>query len=138
MYNGYVPNYPIIMSSLPDHGNLYASYNYQLPNENLVWSSPEAFSNQIVSSANLTPNSYFYQSSNLNSTNSDEHQTEQVVKSKRGRKKGIKSEQRKESKKRGAKRSESPASPTIMKKRRQAANARERRRMNGLNVAFDR
>lgn len=30
-----------------------------------------------------------------------------------------------------------PASPTIMKKRRLAANARERRRMNGLNEAFD-
>lgn len=31
-----------------------------------------------------------------------------------------------------------PPSPTIMKKRRLAANARERRRMNGLNEAFDR
>lgn len=30
-----------------------------------------------------------------------------------------------------------PASPTVMKKRRLAANARERRRMNGLNEAFD-
>lgn len=29
------------------------------------------------------------------------------------------------------------ASPTVMKKRRIAANARERRRMNGLNEAFD-
>ncbi|XP_017772371.1 PREDICTED: protein lin-32-like [Nicrophorus vespilloides] len=29
-------------------------------------------------------------------------------------------------------------SPTVMKKRRLAANARERRRMNGLNEAFDR
>ncbi|KAF5296170.1 hypothetical protein FQA39_LY12624 [Lamprigera yunnana] len=31
-----------------------------------------------------------------------------------------------------------PASPTVLKKRRLAANARERRRMNGLNEAFDR
>ncbi|XP_050295598.1 protein atonal-like isoform X2 [Anthonomus grandis grandis] len=31
-----------------------------------------------------------------------------------------------------------PASPTVMKSRRLAANARERRRMNGLNEAFDR
>lgn len=30
-----------------------------------------------------------------------------------------------------------PASPTVVKKRRLAANARERRRMNGLNEAFD-
>ncbi|XP_016969936.1 protein lin-32 [Drosophila rhopaloa] len=29
-------------------------------------------------------------------------------------------------------------SPTVQKKRRQAANARERKRMNGLNEAFDR
>lgn len=33
--------------------------------------------------------------------------------------------------------STSPASPTVLKKRRIAANARERRRMNGLNEAFD-
>ncbi|XP_053664448.1 protein dimmed-like [Anopheles marshallii] len=31
-----------------------------------------------------------------------------------------------------------PPSPTVMKKRRLAANARERKRMNSLNVAFDR
>lgn len=30
-----------------------------------------------------------------------------------------------------------PASPTVLKKRRLAANARERKRMNGLNEAFD-
>lgn len=32
---------------------------------------------------------------------------------------------------------QTPASPAIMKKRRLAANERERRRMNGLNEAFD-
>lgn len=31
-----------------------------------------------------------------------------------------------------------PTSPSTLKKRRLAANARERRRMNGLNEAFDR
>lgn len=31
-----------------------------------------------------------------------------------------------------------PPSPTVVKRRRQAANARERKRMNGLNEAFDR
>ena len=31
-----------------------------------------------------------------------------------------------------------PPSPTVLKKRRVAANARERRRMNGLNDAFER
>ncbi|XP_029729424.2 basic helix-loop-helix transcription factor amos [Aedes albopictus] len=33
--------------------------------------------------------------------------------------------------------SATPPSPTVMKKRRLAANARERKRMNSLNVAFD-
>ncbi|PSN41842.1 hypothetical protein C0J52_16224 [Blattella germanica] len=39
---------------------------------------------------------------------------------------------------RGCNGSERATSPTIVKKRRLAANARERRRMNGLNEAFDR
>lgn len=40
--------------------------------------------------------------------------------------------------KRGSSESDTtPPSPTVMKKRRLAANARERRRMNGLNDAFD-
>lgn len=45
-----------------------------------------------------------------------------------------------ERKTRGRKRSlkDKPAAPIVMKKRRLAANARERRRMNGLNEAFDR
>ncbi|KAG8228033.1 hypothetical protein J437_LFUL003669 [Ladona fulva] len=38
----------------------------------------------------------------------------------------------------GGRRSDRPPSPAVMKKRRLAANARERRRMNGLNEAFDR
>ncbi|KAM7342303.1 cousin of atonal [Cochliomyia hominivorax] len=42
------------------------------------------------------------------------------------------------SKKQSSANSMGPLSPTILKKRRQAANARERKRMNGLNEAFDR
>ena len=38
----------------------------------------------------------------------------------------------------GRKKSTRPPSPTILRQRRVAANARERRRMNGLNDAFDR
>ena len=38
----------------------------------------------------------------------------------------------------GRKKSTRPPSPTILRKRRTAANARERRRMNGLNDAFER
>lgn len=143
-------NYPIMMSSSSSehHGNIYASstYNYQFPNDNLVWNSPEVFVNQSDLSAISSNSFYCPSSSNLNSTTSDENQTtsssiENCEKSKRGRKKGSqgrnKPEESKKSKK-SSKRSESPASPTVMKKRRLAANARERRRMNGLNTAFDR
>ncbi|KAF4533433.1 hypothetical protein B566_EDAN001158 [Ephemera danica] len=38
----------------------------------------------------------------------------------------------------GRRKNERPPSPAVVKKRRLAANARERRRMNGLNEAFDR
>ena len=38
----------------------------------------------------------------------------------------------------GRKKSTRPPSPTILRQRRVAANARERRRMNGLNDAFER
>jgi hypothetical protein len=149
-FNGYIPNYPIMMSSSSDHGNAYGAYNYQFPSDSntLVWNSPETFVNQSdlsVSSPSLTT-SFYYQSSTLNSTNSDENQpisssVEVPVKNKRGRKKGTKKVEEKKPK--GRKRQEeesleSPPNPTVMKKRRLAANARERRRMNGLNTAFDR
>lgn len=145
-FNGYIPNYPIMMNSSSDHGNVYASYNYQFPSESLVWNSPDAFVNQSdlsISSPTLT-SSTFYQSSNFNSTNSDENQNHALsnidnsMKSKRGRKKGSKNSDQPKENKINMKRSESPANPVVMKKRRLAANARERRRMNGLNTAFDR
>ncbi|KAH1002901.1 basic helix-loop-helix transcription factor amos-like [Dendroctonus ponderosae] len=46
--------------------------------------------------------------------------------------------QKKGKKRKRSVRAEQRVSPTVMKKRRLAANARERRRMNGLNEAFDR
>ena len=41
-------------------------------------------------------------------------------------------------KKGGRKKNLRPPSPTVLKQRREAANARERKRMNGLNDAFER
>lgn len=140
-FNGYIPNYPIMMSSSAEHGNVYASYNYQFPSDNLVWSGPEAFVNQSSDLSVASSTSYYFQSSNLNSTASDEtpgnSSAEKTVKSKRGRKKGSKKVEQPKEDKRLSKRSESPPNPTVMKKRRLAANARERRRMNGLNDAFE-
>lgn len=143
-FNGYIPNYPIIMSTSNDHGNVYASYNYQFPSDNLMWTGPETFVNQSdlsISSPTISSASFYYQSSNLNSTNSDETQATSSavssVKSKRGRKKGSKKAELPKVEKKSESRPESPQNPTVMKKRRLAANARERRRMNGLNSAFD-
>lgn len=146
---GYMPNYPITLSSSVDHGgNIYslqANYNYQYSSDNLGWSNSESFINQ--SDLSTSPQtSFYYQNQTLNSTtHSDEQQPiviDNYAKGKRGRKKGCgkKSEKSKASTRRSSKRSDSsqPASPNVMKKRRLAANARERRRMNGLNVAFDR
>jgi hypothetical protein len=139
-FNGYIPNYPIMMSSPVDHhdSSYTTSYHYQFPNENLIvgsWNNqPEAFVNQHdLSTSSPT---FYYQSSTLNSTNSDESRptssvTSTTSRNKRGRKKKKVDEEK-------ITKSESPPNPTILKKRRLAANARERRRMSGLNSAFDR
>lgn len=155
-FNGYTSNYPIILNSSSDHGNIYcpqSNYNYQYSSDNLVWINSENFINQQSDLSNISsPTSFYFQNQTINnSTNSDDlqqqpqHQVliiENCAKSKRGRKKGSgkKSEKVKiKTSRRSSKRSDSsPPSPTVIKKRRLAANARERRRMNGLNSAFDR
>ncbi|XP_070495133.1 protein lin-32-like [Chironomus tepperi] len=143
---GYIPNYPITLSSSSDHGNIYSlqsNYNYQYSSDNLVWSNTESYINhQSDLSSISSPTSFYYQNQTINSTHSDEQQPiviDNYTKGKRGRKKGCGKKAEKSATRRNSKRSESsPASPTVMKKRRQAANARERRRMSGLNTAFDR
>lgn len=143
---GYIPNYPITLSSSSDHGNIYSlqsNYNYQYSSDNLVWSNSESYINQQSDKSSISsPTSFYFQTQTLNSTHSDEQQPiviDNYTKGKRGRKKGCGKKAEKASTRRNSKRSESsPASPTVMKKRRIAANARERRRMSGLNTAFDR
>lgn len=128
--NWNIPNYPITS----DHqGNVYA-YNYQFPNE---FHSPEKFVQSDISASSPlnASNSFYYLSPSLNSSVSNEIPINSIsaAKNKRGRKKFEQAKVYKINEKR----SESPASPAVMKKRRLAANARERRRMNGLNTAFD-
>lgn len=144
---GYIPNYPITLSSSSDHGNLYSlqsNYNYQYSSDNLVWSNSESFINQQSDLSSISsPTSFYYQNQTLNSTHSDEQQPiviDNYTKGKRGRKKGCGKKAEKSATRRSSKRNSelTPASPTVLKKRRQAANARERRRMSGLNTAFDR
>lgn len=158
-FNGYIPNYPITLSSSADHGNIYSlqsNYNYQYSStvqngDNLlVWSNAESYINQSSDlSSNISSPTSFYSFQNQTLNSDDPQQQHQVIdnctvvvvaKNKRGRKKGCgKKNEKVKMMRRSKKRSESsPASPTVMKKRRLAANARERRRMNGLNTAFDR
>lgn len=136
-------SYPIVINSQSSSGNIYgyqpnfSGYQYISEGYNSSWNNSDQFTILQNDSSSPATSSFYYPSQVLNnSTNSDENiQVKSTnVKNKRGRKKGTK----KEKKTRSSKRSESPASPTVMKKRRLAANARERRRMNGLNVAFDR
>lgn len=153
-FNGYTPNYLITMSSSTDHGNIYGyqpNYNYQYnASDNLVWSNSENFVNppSDLSTGNISsPTSFYFQNQTINSTtNSDEVQPQidnNCAKGKRGRRKGgcrnekIKTTRRSK-RSSSLDKSQTELNPTVMKKRRLAANARERRRMNGLNSAFDR
>lgn len=152
-FNGYTPNYLITLSSSTDHGNIYGyqpNYNYQYASDNLVWSNSENFVNppSDLSTGNISsPTSFYFQNQTINSTTNSDEQLQQTVdndcaKGKRGRRKGCRTEKikptRRSSKRSSTDKSLTPQSPTIMKKRRIAANARERRRMSGLNLAFDR
>jgi hypothetical protein len=143
----YTSTYPITFNSTAEHANIYnyqTNYNYQYSSENLVWNSSENLINQQSDFSSISsPTSFYCPNQTINSTNSDEapKSVDNCAKSKRGRKKGSggsKNNERVKATKRNTKRSDSiPTSPSIIKKRRLAANARERRRMNGLNTAFD-
>lgn len=149
-FNGYQPNYLITLSSSTDHGNIYGyqpNYNYQYASDNLVWSNSENFVNPPSDLSAASPTSFYFQNQTNNSTtNSDEAQQNvdnDCAKGKRGRRKGCRNEKTikaaRRSKRSSSDKSQSqPPSPTVLKKRRLAANARERRRMSGLNSAFDR
>jgi hypothetical protein len=101
----------------------------------------------VTNSSGSSPplqSSYYYQSTTLSNSdnelklltpNSSSTPEKPAPKSKRGRRKNP---EKGDSKNRKKVRAERAPSPTVMKKRRLAANARERRRMNGLNDAFNR
>jgi hypothetical protein len=147
-FNGYMPNYVI---STIDHGSIYnpqSSYNtYQYSStDNIVWSGSENFINPHSDISDISSSTSFYlQNQTINSTQCEKVQEETIIidncsRSKRGRKKGCgtKAEKITRSRRSSKHADSSPPSPNVVKKRRLAANARERRRMNGLNSAFDR
>lgn len=155
-YNGYLPNFPTVMGA--NHSPFYdyqPTYIYQYPHDNYPidsWNinNKNYLDSQhidVTNSSGSSPplqSSYYYQ--NTTFSNSDDNDlklltptsssTPEKPKSNRGRRKNpektaTKTKQRKKQK------AEKTPSPTVMKKRRLAANARERRRMNGLNEAFN-
>lgn len=87
---------------------------------------PPHYSNSYRSFQNqptATQNSSFTREDDIDDDDDDDLYEDSVVSPRSGTKRKI---------------SDRPPSPAVMKKRRLAANARERRRMHSLNVAFDR
>ena len=164
-FNGYVPSYTNLIPSSDGYCDFPPSYNYQYQNENYGintnWSENCNLTHQndqTTSSISSSPlqQSYYYQNQILGtlstfSTNSvsNSEDTEHLqsstascsspekIKGKRGRRKGSVNSTSSKSKKEIKDKSLTPPHPVVMKKRRLAANARERRRMNGLNDAFN-
>lgn len=161
-FNGYIPNYTQMMNipTPPTDTGIFYDYqqNYVYPYSgeviNGLWnSSAETYglnsqqteiTTSSISSSPLMQSSFYYQNINLNSTNSDDGMkvltsTEKTTtKIRRGRRKGsVKSESKEVKSESNPDDFEIPPNPIVMKKRRLAANARERRRMNELNDAFN-
>lgn len=154
--HGYMPNYMDLTA--------YRSYSSTEDNSSIFSNSPPSFNHHSTNASSLvssttslydSPNHHYlnttwttqtstvelsydeFSNENLYSNNNNKSDYEEKVKQEqatssttkkrgRGRRKGI-----------GVGGKVIPASPTILKKRRLAANARERKRMSGLNEAFD-
>lgn len=98
-------------TSSDDTGQLYRHYNSRSSDDPNLYDSYEL----LELGDELSKDNSFYEKNSTSTKNKSS-------KAKRGNKKAQKT---------------TPSSPNVMKKRRLAANARERRRMNGLNVAFN-
>uniref|UniRef100_A0A336MFW7 CSON014862 protein n=1 Tax=Culicoides sonorensis TaxID=179676 RepID=A0A336MFW7_CULSO len=95
--------------------NPYENYSY----ENLTSKDSSSF--------------YYDKESNTDSDKNKNSTTNKKQRTKKGKSKTEKRQKRDSL----SKSSSSPPSPNVLRKRRLAANARERRRMNGLNMAFN-
>lgn len=114
-YNRYISEEDLARNSSEDtfhHQQYYNSFNF-------LYQPPDTYDVNTFDSFVSTTSSL----SEENFHNFKEATEEEKKKSCRGRKKIVR---------------DRLPSPSVMKKRRLAANARERRRMNGLNEAFDR
>lgn len=144
--HGYIPTYMDLTA--------YRSYSSAEENSSIFSNSPP-YNPIIQSSINSNFLTSTWNTSNINNNNNDheislqfhEFTTDSLYNDKSDYEDKVK--ELKKSTKRGRGRGRRkgsvnindnkniPASPTVLKKRRLAANARERRRMNGLNEAFD-
>lgn len=92
-----------------------------------------------ATTANDTARGLGFNSSTCSSSDATPSGNKRISSNKKWKTAENKSRARVRSRKRGSSESQAtPPSPNVLKKRRLAANARERRRMNGLNDAFDR
>lgn len=123
-----------IFSNSPPYKSSIGSFNAGYFNDSWNMSSA-VMSDNTTQSSPYVQYSHQYSAESFSTDRSDPeiHLEEDLGKiTKRGRSRG-----RKKNANISKDASALPASPTVMKKRRLAANARERRRMNGLNEAFD-
>lgn len=158
-FNGYIPNYSSMIP--PDNGycDFPPGFNYQYQNENFGlntnWTENYISTNQhdqTTSSISSSPlqQSFYYQNQILGTfsttaSEDTEHlqsstascSSPEKIKGKRGRRKGSVNSSASKEKKEKDNKDKPSTPPVVMKKRRLAANARERRRMNGLNDAFN-
>lgn len=155
--HGYMPNYMNLTA--------YRSYSSAEDNSSIFSNSPPSFNHHSTNASSLvssttslydSPHHHYLNSTWTTQTSTaelsyDEFSNENLYSNNNNNKSDyeekVKQEQATSStqKKRGRGRRKGigvggkaiPASPTVMKKRRLAANARERKRMSGLNEAFD-
>lgn len=160
-FHEYIPNYmdltqyrsysssteessSVFSSSPPYISSLHSSFNSAYLNNSWIHTSSNSDNNNSSGNSSIinnTTNNYELQFHEFNADNlyvvenkiehcEDVKQTSRKI-SKRGRGRG----RRKNATNANSK--PLPANPTVMKKRRLAANARERRRMNSLNDAYE-
>lgn len=118
-----------IFSNSPPYNNSVQSFSSGYLNG--AWSTPVSSTTDASHELNLQFHEFHAADSGYNDRSDFEAKVKKEPK--RGRGRG----RRKGTGKNSVIGKSTPASPTILKKRRLAANARERRRMNGLNEAFD-
>lgn len=132
--NGYIPNYQNIGNSNYYEFQPIQSHPYQYQNDYInMWNSANNCS-LLTKSLDITFSS---QSEESYETKFDENSNKNQIPTKKERRRNCNKNNLKRKDRKDKDKANTVSSDT-MKRRRLAANARERRRMNGLNKAFNR